>query len=172
MARALGIALDTKGFDKMIEAIDERHRTPALKEAMYTGVGIVRAKIREKYAIAKPKSKLGEAIVPFMYPTGEGGGVRRYYVKGGMGNSFGSQSPAYRAYILNFLEKGANDRRTKGRGRIRRGAKFAGLNRGSIPALRFFKKGWSASRNRAVKEMERVLLKKIAELARGKRAEK
>ena len=172
MARALGIALDTKGFDKMIEAIDEEHRKPALKEAMYVGVGIVRSTIRAKYRAAKPQSNLDEAIVPFMYPTGEGGGVRRFYVKGGMGNQFGAQSPAYRAYILNFLEKGATDRRTKGKGRVRRGAKFAGLNRGSIPALRFFRKGWSASRNKAVKEMERVLLKKIAELARGKRAEK
>ena len=58
MARALGIALDTKGFDKMIEAIDEEHRKPALKEAMYTGVGIVRAKIREKYHAAKPQNQV------------------------------------------------------------------------------------------------------------------
>ena len=100
--------------------------------------------------------------------SGEGGGVRRYYVKGGMGAKYGSQSPKYRAYILNFLEHGATDRKTKGKGRVRRGMEWAGLNRGSIPALKFFRKGWGASRNKAVKEMERVLLKKIAELARGK----
>ena len=168
MARALGIALDKKGFDKMIEAIDKEHRVPALKEAMYTGVGIVRAKIRAKYHAAKPQSNLDEAIVPFMYPSGEGGGVRRYYVKGGMGVKHDSRSPKYRAYILNFLEQGAADRKTKGKGRVRRGMEWAGLNRGSIPALKFFRKGWGASRNKAVKEMERVLLKKIAELARGK----
>jgi hypothetical protein len=166
--KPLGIALDTKGFDKMVEAIDKEHRKPALKKAMFAGVGIVRAKIREKYYAAKPQSNLGEAIVPFMYPSGEGGGVRRFYVKGGMGNQFGAQSPAYRAYILNFLEKGAADRKTTGQGRIRWGPQFADLNRGSIPALKFFKKGWGASRNKAVKEMERVLLREIADLARGK----
>lgn len=168
MARALGIALDTKGFDKMLQSIDKEHRKPALKEAMYVGVGIARAKIRERYHDAKPNSNLGEAIVPFMYPSGEGAGVRRFYVKGGLGNRYDSQSPKYRAYILNFLEQGATDRRTKGKGRIRHGRNYFGLNRGSIPALKFFRKGWNASRNKAVKEMERVLLKKIADLARGK----
>lgn len=167
--KGLGIALDTKGFDKMLEAIDKKHRIPALKEALYVGVGMVQNKIRTNYKTAKPSSNLDQAIVPYMYPSGEGAGVRRWYVKGGMGARYGRTSPIYRAYILNFLEKGAINRVTKGKGRKQRGANYAGRNRGSIPALRFFRRGWSSTKNKALKEMERLLLIKIAKLSKGKK---
>lgn len=160
------LALDVRGFNKMVEAVDAKHRTPALKKAMYSAGSVVLNKVRGNYRALKPQSDLWQGIVPFMYPSGEGVGVRRYYIKGGQGKNYDRQGAQYRAYILNFVEQGATDRQTKGKGRVRRGPRYSGLYRGSIPKTQFFRKGWTGSRERAFKEMERVLLKKIADLAR------
>lgn len=159
-------ALDMRGFDRMIAAVSKEHRVTALKKAMYSSGGVVLNKIRSNYRSLKPRSDLWNAIVPFMYPSGEGVGVRRYYIKSGDGKHYDQKSPKYRAYILNFIERGASARKTKGKGRRYRGAKYAGLNRGSVPAAHFFQRGWNSSRERAFKEMERIILKEIAALAR------
>jgi hypothetical protein len=114
------------------------------------------------YKSKKPDSDLDKAILVHIYPDGEGAVVRRHYVKGGQGRNYQSNDPLYRAYILNFLEKGAKDRKTKGKGWRYAGQK---LNRGSIPALKFFSKGRGRSRNKSLKEIERILLVGLAQQA-------
>ena len=162
MARAL--LLDTKGFDKMVAAIAPDKRKEVLRGVMLRGINLMRDRIRAKYRAVKPGSDLGSAIVTYVYPSGEGATVRRFYIKGGTGSGFSKTSSFYRAYILNFIEKGAQGRVTRGRV----GTKYAGkrLNRGSIPAYKFFQKGFSGSRNAAYKQMEREVLAALAQLAR------
>ena len=55
---------------------------------------------------------------------------------------------------------------TKGKGPKRNGPKNRGLNRGSIPATGFFRKGYNSSKNKAAKEIERLILSAIAKQAR------
>lgn len=162
------IVLDKLGFDKMMEAINEKNRKRVLRDAMLIGGTFVQRKIRAVYKSAKPDSDLDRAILVHLFPSGEGAVVRRLYVPGGAGKKYGAGTPYYRSYILNFLEKGAKERRTKGRGKIRNGPKYAGLNRGSIPALRFFARGRGRSLNKAFKEMERYVLVELAKQAREK----
>lgn len=159
--KSAAIILDTKGYDKIVAALSPEKRKPVLDEAMRAGAGIVQKSIRTVYKTAKPDSNLDKAIVRYIYPSAEGAIVRRFYVKGGMGRNYSGDSPFYRSYILNFLEKGAQDRKTKGRG------KYHGmqLNRGSIPPLKFFSKGRSRARNKAFKEIERILLVGLAKQA-------
>lgn len=168
MARNLGFALDSKGFDKMIEALSPENRKESTAKALRAGATIVQEKIRNNYSKLKPKSNLGRAIVLYGYPSGEGAVVRRFYKKGSKrpATADDKKSPFYRAYILNFIEQGATDRRTKGRGQKRRGGNYYGLNRGSIPATKFFRKGYNSSKNKSLKEIERVLLTEIAKQAR------
>ena len=158
-------ALDKRGFDKMISALAPENRKEGVRDAMIIGATIVRNKIRANYQKIKPQSDLYKGIHAEIYPSAEGAVVRRFYVKGGMGAQYDKHSPVYRAYILNFIEKGATDRRTKGKGKSSR---YFGhqMNRGSIPAYRFFAKGFSGSRNKAFREMERSILKTIADIAR------
>jgi hypothetical protein len=160
MSKSAAFILDTKGFDKMVEALNKDKREPVLKSAMMKGASLVRENIRSTYKGMKPASDLDQAIVSYIYPSGEGAVVRRFYVKGGMGKNFDKEGPIYRSYILNFLEKGAKDRQTKGKGK-----RYAGkrLNRGSIPALKFFQRG--RSRAKAFKEIERYLLVELAKQA-------
>lgn len=165
MARILKtqyLALDTRGFDKMVDALSKERRTPVLKKAMWQGATIIQKSIRKVYKDSKPNSDLDKAILVHIYPSGEGAIVRRHYVKGGQGRNYNSKDPLYRAYILNFLEKGAQNRKTEGKG-----ARYKGLqlNRGSIAALRFFSKGRSKSRNKAMREIERLLLVALAKQA-------
>lgn len=162
MSKSAAFILDTKGFDKMVEALGKDRRKPVLKNAMMKGASLVRENIRSTYKGMKPASDLDQAIVSYIYPSGEGAVVRRFYVKGGMGKNFDKEGPIYRSYILNFLEKGAKDRQTKGKGK-----RYAGkrLNRGSIPALKFFQRGRGRSRARAFKEIERYLLVELAKQA-------
>jgi hypothetical protein len=163
MARIAQMSLDQKGFDKMVAALSPENRKKSVARALRAGAEIVRNKIRSNYAKIKPDSDLGKAIVLYEFPSGEGMVVRRFYKKGGNRRPTSDEkaSPLYRSYILNFIEQGAADRRTKGRGKVRRG-----LNRGSIPAYKFFRKGYSGSRNKAFKEIERVLLQELAKQAR------
>jgi hypothetical protein len=163
MARIAQMSLDQKGFDKMVAALSPENRKKSVARALRAGAEIVRDKIRSNYAKIKPDSDLGKAIVLYEFPSGEGMVVRRFYKKGGNRRPTSDEkaSPLYRSYILNFIEQGAADRRTKGRGKVRRG-----LNRGSIPAYKFFRKGYSGSRNKAFKEIERVLLTELAKQAR------
>lgn len=162
MSKSAAFILDAKGFDKMVEALGKDRRKPVLKSAMMKGASLVRENIRSTYKGMKPASDLDQAIVSYIYPSGEGAVVRRFYVKGGMGKNFDKEGPIYRSYILNFLEKGAKDRQTKGRGK-----RYAGkrLNRGSVPALKFFQRGRGRSRARAFKEIERHLLVELAKQA-------
>lgn len=161
-SRSSALLLDTKGLDRMINALSPEKRTPVLKEAMLRGGMAAREKIRTRYQRSKPGSDLYEAIQLHLYPSGEGAVVRRLYVKGGTGNKFSKDSPYYRSYILNFLEKGAVARKTRGKGQ-----RYAGkvLNRGSIPALKFFQKGRYAGLKAAFKTMERYVLTELAKIA-------
>ena len=167
MAKFAQMSLDQRGFDKMVTALSPENRKKGVARALRAGANIVQNKIRANYSKIKPNSDLGKAIVLYEFPSGEGAVVRRFYAKGGIKSSEDdTKSPFYRSYILNFIEKGATDRRTKGKGRIRRGPSYQGLNRGSIPAYKFFRKGYNSSRNKAFKEMERILLQELAKQAR------
>ena len=161
MAKAVGVAFDSKGFDKMVEALSPERRKPILKDVMLRGAYIIRNKIREKYKSIKSDSNLDQAIVVHLYPSNEGAVIRRYYVKGGTSRNYDSDDPKLRAYILNFIEQGATDRKLRGRGKYPQGT-----NRGSIPRYRFFRKGYNAGKNRAMKEIERTLLQELAKQAR------
>lgn len=165
ISKRAAFLLDTQGFDKLVEALSKENREPALKKAMFTGARMVQENIRKAYKSAKPNSKLGDAIMFHAYPSYEGTVVRRFYVKGGVGMQFGKDSPLYRSYILNFLEKGASDRRTRGKGKVRRGMKYYNLSRGSIPALKFFQKGKNRGRNKIFKAIEKVLTEELAKQA-------
>ena len=169
MARELGFALDTKGFDKMIEALSPENRKKGTAKALRMGASVVRSKIRSNYEKIKPDSDLGRAIVLYEFPSGEGAIVRRFYKRGSKrpATEDEKKSPFYRAYILNFIEQGATDRKTKGKGQKRIGPNYRGLNRGSIPRYRFFRKGYNSAKNKALKEIERVLLTEIAKQARN-----
>ena len=162
-SKSSALLLDTKGFDKMVNALSHDKRTPVLKEAMLRGGMVAREKIRASYQRKKPDSELYKAILVHLYPSGEGAVVRRLYVKGGTGDKFPKDSPYYRSYILNFLEKGAKPRTTKGKGR-----RYAGqmLNRGSIQAMRFFSRSRGPAMKKALKEMERYILVELAKMAR------
>lgn len=162
MGKAAAFILETKGFDKMVEALSPEKRKPVLKEAMLRGGGIVQRTIRSVYKESKPGSNLGKGILLHLYPSAEGATVRRLYVPGGAGKRYAKGSPYYRSYILNFLNAGAKDRYTKGKGR------YYGktLSRGSIPALKFFQKGRNKARNKAFAEIERYLLVELAKQAR------
>lgn len=166
MSKSAAFILDTKGFDRMMAALAPDRRRPVLESAMAQGSSLVRENIRKTYKAMKPASNLDEGIFSYVYPSGEGAVVRRFYVKGGAGKGFDPKGSLYRSYILNFLEKGARDRKTKGKGRVRRGKKYYNLSRGSIPALKFFQKGRNRSRSRAFKEIERYLLTELAKQAR------
>lgn len=155
------MSLDQRGFDKMVANLSPENRKKGVARALRAGAEIVQNKIRRNYEKIKPDSDLGKAIVLYEFPSGEGMVVRRFYKKGGNRPSDEKASPLYRSYILNFIEQGASDRRTKGKGKFRQG-----LNRGSIPAYKFFRKGYNSSRNKAFKEIERVLLTELAKQAR------
>lgn len=163
MARYGLLTLDKRGLDKMFGALSSENRKPALQRAMLAGAQVIQSGIRRNFSRIRPGSSLGAAIWVEVFPSGEGAVVRRFYVKGGMGSAFSKDGPFYRSYILNFFEKGAQNRQTKGQG-----VKYRGkvMNRGSIPAYNFFSKGFSSSRNKAFKEMERIALQEIAKQAR------
>ncbi len=168
MARIAQMSLDQRGFDKMVANLSPENRKKGVARALRAGAAVVQNKIRRNYEKIKPDSDLGKAIVLYEFPSGEGMVVRRFYKKGGNRRPTGDEkaSPLYRSYILNFIEQGASDRRTKGKGKIRQGAQWQGLNRGSIPAYKFFRKGYNSSRNKAFKEIERILLSELAKQAR------
>lgn len=168
MAKIAQMSLDQRGFDKMVEALSPENRKKGVARALRAGANIVQNKIRSNYERIKPDSELGKAIVLYEFPSGEGVVVRRFYKKGSKrpASDEEKKNPLYRSYILNFIEKGATDRRTKGKGKIRNGANWAGLNRGSIPTYRFFRKGFTSSRNKAFKEIEKILLQELAKQAR------
>ena len=168
MAKIAQMSLDQRGFDKMVEALSPENRKKGVARALRAGANIVQNKIRSNYERIKPESELGKAIVLYEFPSGEGVVVRRYYKKGSKrpASDEEKKNPLYRGYILNFIEQGASDRRTKGKGKIRNGSKWAGLNRGSIPTYKFFRKGYTSSRNKAFKEIERVLLQELAKQVR------
>ena len=166
MARELGFSFDMKGYDKMVEAVSRDKRKDVVSHALRAGANIIQNKIRSNYRRLKPNSNLDKAIVLYEYPSGEGAIVRRFYVKGGLGSKYDKDGPIYRSYILNYIENGARDRKTKGKGPKRNGPRYRGLNRGSIPATRFFRKGYNSSKNKAAKEIERLILSAIAKQAR------
>ena len=163
MARELGFSFDMKGFDKMLESVSRDNRKKVVSHALRAGANIIQNKIRSNYKKLKPDSNLDKAIVLYEYPSGEGAIVRRFYVKRGLGGKYSKNGPIYRSYILNYIESGAKDRYTNGKGKFPRG-----LYRGSIPATRFFRKGYNSSKNKAAKEIERLILTAIAKQARGK----
>lgn len=160
--RSAALLLDRHGFDKMVENLSPENRKEVLKEAMLAGASAVQKSIRSIYRNQKPDSNLDKAIVLYIYPSGEGAVVRRFYVKGGQGRMYNPNSPQYRSYILNFLEQGASDRKTKGKK-----GRYAGkeLNRGSIPALRFFRRGRTRGKRLALKEIEKILISKLTKQA-------
>lgn len=168
MAKIAQMSLDQRGFDKMVANLSAENRKKGVARALRAGANIVQNKIRSNYKKLKPKSDLDEAIVLCEFPSGEGAIVRRFYKKGSKrpATEDEKRSPFYRSYILNFIEQGATDRRTKGKGQKRLGPQYRGLNRGSIPAYKFFRKGYNSSRNKAFKEIERVLLQELAKQAR------
>ena len=168
MAKIAQMSLDQRGFDKMVEALSPENRKKAVARALLAGAKVVQNKIRSNYERIKPDSDLGKAIVLYKFPSGEGVVVRRFYKKGSKRpvSDEEKEDPLYRGYILNFIEQGASDRRPKGKGKIRNGSKWAGLNRGSIPTYKFFRKGYTSSRNKAFKEIERILLQELAKQVR------
>lgn len=168
MAKIAQMSLDQRGFDKMVANLSAENRKKGVARALRAGANIVQNKIRSNYEKIKPNSDLGKAIVLYEFPSGEGAIVRRFYKKGSKrpATEDEKRSPFYRSYILNFIEQGATDRKTKGKGQKRLGPQYRGLNRGSIPAYKFFRKGYNSSRNKAFKEIERVLLQELAKQAR------
>lgn len=162
--RIAGIYIDRTGFDKMLANIAPEKRKPIAKQAMLAGASVVKWSIRKAYKTAKPNSNLDKAIVTYVYPSGEGSVARRFYIKGGTAGRYPPRSHHYRSYILNFLEKGATDRETEGK--IGSRWPMRRLNRGSIPALYFFKKGARRARKKTRIEVERFLLREIAKQAR------
>lgn len=171
MAKMLQFSLDQRELDRMVEALKPENRKAGVARALRAGANIMQNKVRSNYQRIMPGSDLYKAIHLYEFPSGEGMVLRRFYVKGGVGAKYkmgeGSDAgPLYRSYILNFIEHGAVDRRTKGNGKKRFGVKHRGLNRGSIPAYRFFRKGVTGSRNKAFKEVERQLLIEIAKQAK------
>lgn len=168
MAKIAQMSLDQRGFDKMVANLSAENRKKGVARALRAGANIVQNKIRSNYEKIKPDSDLGKAIVLYEFPSGEGAIVRRFYKKGSKRPATDDEkrSPFYRSYILNFIEQGATDRKTKGKGQKRIGPQYRGLNRGSIPAYKFFRKGYNSSRNKAFKEIERVLLQELAKQAR------
>lgn len=138
--------LDAAGFERMASNLDKKNRAKVLQEAMYRGGSFVRKTVRTVYKESKPQSTLGNAIMLHIYPSGEGAVVRRFYVKGGEGHKFNSKSDFFRAYILNILEKGGKDRKTR-----------RNYNRGTVPALRFFAKGTSRAKEGALGIIRRYL---------------
>ena len=159
------MSLDQRGFDRMMEALSPENRAKVTRKALRAGANIIQNKVRSNYKRIKPDSDLDQAIVLYEFPSGEGAIVRRFFKKA-MQQKGDGKSPFHRAYILNFIEHGAQGRRTKGKGKKRQGPNWAGLNRGSIPAYRFFRKGYNGSRNKAFKEIERILLVELAKQAR------
>lgn len=168
MAKIAQMSLDQRGFDKMVAALSPENRKKGVARALRAGAEIVQNKIRGNYEKIKPNSDLGKAIVLYEFPSGEGAIVRRFHKKGSKlpETDDEKKSPFYRAYILNFIEQGATDRKTKGKGQKRIGSQYRGLNRGSIPAYKFFRKGYNSSRNKAFKEIERILLTELAKQAK------
>lgn len=165
MARIMQMSLDQRGFDRMVEALAPENRAKVARKALRAGANIIQNKVRSNYKRIKPDSDLDKAIVLYEFPSGEGAIVRRFFKKA-MSRRDDTTSPFRRAYILNYIENGAQNRKTKGKGKVRRGPNWAGLNRGSIPAYRFFRKGYNGSKNKAFKEIERVLLVELAKQAR------
>ena len=171
MAKMLQFSLDQRGLDRMVEALKPENRKEGVARAIRAGASIIQNKVRSNYQRIKPESDLYKAIRLYKYPSAEGAVVRRFYVKGGVGAKYKKgegrdAGPLYRAYILNFIEHGTSDRHTKGKGKKYRGARYSGLNRGSIPASKFFRKGVTGSVNKAFKEIERQLLIEIAKQAK------
>ena len=163
LRRSSAFILDAEGIDKMLNALSPERRAPVLRKAMTEGAHFVKRNIRSVYKGLKPNSDLDKGIVAYVYPSGEGAIVRRFYIKGGAGKNYSGDNPLYRAYILNFLEKGAQNRVTKGKGK-----KFRWINksRGSIPALKFFQRGRTKSKARFFKDTERMILTELAKQAR------
>lgn len=161
--KSAAFILDQRGFDRLVDNLSLENRKAALEKAMLAGALIVQKSVRNVYKSLKPNSDLDEAILVHLYPSREGAVVRRLYVKGGAGNKYGSDTPYYRSYILNFINAGAKDRRTRGKK-----GRYAGmqLNRGSIPATKFFQKGRNKAKNPAFKEIERILLVELAKQAK------
>lgn len=162
MRRTAAFILDTQGLDKMLEAVNPDNRKHVLRKAMNEGSALVQKNIRSVYKGLKPDSDLDKAIVRYTFPSAEGAVVRRFYVKRGRGQDYESTSPLFRSYVLNFLEQGAKSRQTRGKGKRYSGQR---LNRGSVPALRFFRKGRNRSRKKAFKEIERIILTELAKQA-------
>ena len=163
LRKSAGFLLDSKGFDRMIENLSKEKRTPVLKAAMTKGAVIIRDSVRGKYSASKPNSDLYKGIVKYVYKSGEGAIVRRFYTKAG--KSFqDKKSPLWRSYILNFWEKGTIQRLTKGKF----GSRYPRqrLNRGALKGIRFFSKGVSSSKNKAYRNMENFVLRQIAKQAR------
>ena len=162
MRKGAAFILDAKGLDRMFNSIAPQNRKRVLKEAMDMGSRLVQMNIRATYSAAKPNSDLYKGIVRYIYPSAEGAVVRRFYIKRGRGRNYDSKSPLFRSYILNFLERGATARLTRGKG-----ARYYGkqLNRGSIPALKFFQKGRNKSRQKAFREIERFVKAELTKQA-------
>lgn len=71
MSKSAAFILDTKGLDRMVNALNKENRLPVLKNAMAKGSGLVRENIRSAYKGMKPASDLDQAIVSYVYPSGE-----------------------------------------------------------------------------------------------------
>ena len=139
--------LEDEGFKELADRLSPQNRRRALQDAMHAGGVFVRKTVRDVYKAGKPNSTLYNAIVLNLFPTGEGAIVRRFYVKGGTGELLKSNSDLLRGYILNFVEKGAKNRKTR-----------KGYNRGSIRAFRFFRRGVARSKNGAIELIRQSLL--------------
>lgn len=164
--KGAALAVDPEGFNRMLNNLSPENRKPALRAAMIQGGAEILGNIRRAYKRVKPNSNLDSAVVMEIYPSGEGAVVRRFYVKGGVGDGFPKDGSFFRSYILNFVDKGATDRRTKGKGKKYRGMRYFNLSRGSIPASNFFSRGRRQGRSRIYKRMERTLLVALANQAR------
>lgn len=154
--RGRAFLLEDKGLKEMADRLSPQNRKKALRIAMREGGSFVQKKVQTVYREAKPTSTLYNAIVLHLYPSGEGAIVRRAYIKGGSGKLFEKNSDLYRAYILNFVEKGTGQRKTK-----------KGYNRGGYKGIFFFRKGVNRARNTAINKIRAVLLAALEKQAKG-----
>lgn len=146
--------LEDKGLKEMADRLSPQNRKKALRIAMREGGSFVQKKVQTVYREAKPTSTLYNAIVLHLFPSGEGAVVRR--AKGGSGKLFEKNSDLYRAYILNFVEKGTGQRKTEKE-----------YNRGGYKGIFFFRKGVNRARNTAINKIRAVLLAALEKQAKG-----
>lgn len=148
--------INANGYNELVKRLAPERRKAIASAALLQGATFVRNVIRNNYRSLKPDSELWRGYVLYLFPSGTGAVVRRFYAKKRTGSG-----TLDRAYILNFIEKGATNRTTRGRGRYK-----SGLNRGSLPAYHVFSRGSRQAKEGALGLIRRKLLTEIAKMSK------